>query len=758
MMAITGANTVTPFDPNSAEPAVNTNEAPLTSGVATCTMSTNNANDLLIGFNGWNYGTSETVPPGWTSLDSSGSQFFDGYDFVAATLSSQVQTWVGLVDGYQTLICDAIQDSISPIAVTGTYLGSPAQTVCVMPGPSPGSSASLSCSGWADYDLPVTMGVLTVSANERWSPLTLTYTDSGGGNTHADNYYEQLQNTFQATPNAQSTWDSGLTAQGVVGTLLGSSGQTICSITLPGGGGAQSCTAYADYNRAVVIGSATISGAPANSQWLRNGACSFSQTTGGNTNNCNYYKQWTEIWQATANGQTTFDSGLSTTVSGSVLGVSATSICTITPSSGVATGTCSGYIDNAQAATFSTTMSGALPNSRWICTVCTTAPQTSGGLTVNINYFKQFTNGFAYSVTDGGSPTAPALTCTQFGSNVNCGTLSTTSAPIWVDSGGSYSATNPTTGSTGSERWDSNSPSGTVSSGGGAVTVLYYHQFLQTLSYSVLDGGSPASPAASGLQFGSAYAPSLTGAATGYWYDAIGSVAFTNPIAGASNERWDSAVSSIAATSSASTALTYYHQYQNKYTFLPAAPSTWDNSFSPTVTGTELGVAGSTICAVSLVPGGGKVSCTAYSDSGLAASFPSTIADGSNMQWTASGIVSFTDSSGGNAHTVNYYEQLQNAYQAVPNARPTFDGAYSVALTGTSLGVSASIICTITTSNGGGTASCSGLSDYSTQVSMGLISGAPPNTKWQQTGTAAWTDIAGGNNHPVNFYDQTTNT
>ena len=61
MIAITGANTVTPFDPNGAEPAVNTGEAPLNSGVVTCTMSTNNANDLLIGFDSWNYDTGETL-------------------------------------------------------------------------------------------------------------------------------------------------------------------------------------------------------------------------------------------------------------------------------------------------------------------------------------------------------------------------------------------------------------------------------------------------------------------------------------------------------------------------------------------------------------------------------------------------------------------------------------------------------------------------------------------------------------------------
>ena len=36
-----------------------------------------------------------------------------------------------------------------------------------------------------------------------------------------------------------------------------------------------------DYNVAVVIGTATIGGASANTQWQRSGACSFTHTTSG---------------------------------------------------------------------------------------------------------------------------------------------------------------------------------------------------------------------------------------------------------------------------------------------------------------------------------------------------------------------------------------------------------------------------------------------------------------------------------------------
>ncbi|MGA2698423.1 MAG: hypothetical protein ABSE74_02155, partial [Methanoregula sp.] len=59
------------------------------------------------------------------------------------------------------------------------------------------------------------------------------------------------------------------------------------------------------------------------------------------------------------------------------------------------------------------------------------------------------------------------------------------------------------------------------------VNPLYYHQYLQTLSYSVVGGGSPTAPTATGTALGVAYAPSLTTTATPYWFDASGSVTFS---------------------------------------------------------------------------------------------------------------------------------------------------------------------------------------------------------------------------------------
>jgi hypothetical protein len=201
-------------------------------------------------------------------------------------------------------------DNSLTIPVTGTVAGTAGSAVCTI-SPSGGTSTTVSCSGWTDYDRAVTFPTTATGApaNTRWfwqgsPPLPLS-----GGNTYTANYYDQLQNTYRATPNAQTTWDNGLTPVTAVGSLLGSTGQTICSITLLNGGGAQSCTGFADYNAAVVIGTATIGGAPANTQWLRSGACSFTQTTSGNTDNCNFYKQLLNTYEAVPTVPTTWDTG-----------------------------------------------------------------------------------------------------------------------------------------------------------------------------------------------------------------------------------------------------------------------------------------------------------------------------------------------------------------------------------------------------------------------------------------------------------------
>ncbi|MDG6968264.1 MAG: hypothetical protein JRN50_02260, partial [Nitrososphaerota archaeon] len=205
------------------------------------------------------------------------------------------------------------------------------------------------------------------------------------------------------------------------------------------------------------------------------------------------------------------------------------------------------------------------------------------------DYYNQYSFTFSYSVIDGGSPPPPTLSCTQFGSAYSP-SLTGASTPYWCDASQAWSVTNPLGGSGSTERWDSaQTTSGTASA---AVTTAYayYHQYLQTLSYSVIGGGSPTAPTATGEQYGAAYAPTLTTTATGYWFDSTGSVAFSTS-AGATGERWAPGPASVSATTSNTQVVGMYHQYNPtvKFTltdsYLTTAP--W---FSYTSFGTSIKV------------------------------------------------------------------------------------------------------------------------------------------------------------------------
>ena len=54
----------------------------------------------------------------------------------------------------------------------------------------------------------------------------LSFSDTTGGNTHTVNYYEQLLNTYQASPSVPSTWDA-------TGPSIDSHSITNCGSTSP---------------------------------------------------------------------------------------------------------------------------------------------------------------------------------------------------------------------------------------------------------------------------------------------------------------------------------------------------------------------------------------------------------------------------------------------------------------------------------------------------------------------------------------------
>ena len=381
--------------------------------------------------------------------------------------------------------------------------------------------------------------------------------------------YEQVSNSFMVTPLAQPTFDGGLVFS-ITGSYLGSP-SIICKISPASGGGATSCTGvWSDYG-VVVTFPEMPSGAADNSRWENSfGAASSTaelNAGGGNYNN-NYYKQWATVFQAVAEAQSAFDSGLSTSVQANSLGTFAT-VCTITPPGGQGTSGCSGYVDNDAAASFARQMSGAAADTQWVCSYpCDTSAIASGGEILQMFYFKQVSEKFAYSVSGGGTGfSAPSLSCTQYGTAGVCVTLSTSTLSLWLDYGSAWSVTNPLPGSTSGERWSSNDTSGTAAAGS-SVTLQFFHQYSISVDYTVSGGGTPAStPSITYNLYGASATSQISQSPASIWMD-VGQ-SFTVPqILGAAGERWASPISSYPVSSGETYLITLYNQYSFELSYM----------------------------------------------------------------------------------------------------------------------------------------------------------------------------------------------
>jgi hypothetical protein len=115
---------------------------------------------------------------------------------------------------------------------------------------------------------------------------TTSPTTAGSASGLTWNYYNQLQNTYKATPTSPTTWDASFSIP-VTGTAFGVTGTTGCTITTANGGGAVTCTSWFDYDTIVTVTSPISSGSD---KWAATNTYTFTQTTGGNTNNVNYAK------------------------------------------------------------------------------------------------------------------------------------------------------------------------------------------------------------------------------------------------------------------------------------------------------------------------------------------------------------------------------------------------------------------------------------------------------------------------------------
>ena len=217
-----------------------------------------------------------------------------------------------------------------------------------------------------------------------------------------------------------------------------------------------------------------------------------------------------------------------------------------------------------------------------------------------------------------------------------------------MDATSGWSVNNPVT--SGTQRWNAATGiSGTVSLGT-TLAPLYYHQYQQTLSYSVVNGGSPSAPTATGLAFGVAYAPSLTTSAVPYWFDSTGSVAFSTSTGGV-GEQWVPVPSSVLATSAHTQVVSMRHQYQVTFTQTGIDSSAGSNTIL---------TVGSTNYAYNVLPS------NTYFDATTTFTWASTVSAGSGKQFAITGNSGTSPISAAGTCSSTYKTQYQHTITSSP--------------------------------------------------------------------------------------------
>jgi len=206
-------------------------------------------------------------------------------------------------------------------------------------------------------------------------------------------------------------------------------------------------------------------------------------------------------------------------------------------------------------------LSGSSTSERWQTNQPPSGTATTS-VTIVFSYYHQYAVTFAYSVLDGGSGySAPTIAYASFGSSASAATA----ASVWADAATSYAYPITLYGSSSSEAWRTNGPSGTIA-GSATITVAYYHQFSVTFGYAVLGGGSGyATPTVATTQFGVGVSVPT---ATATWIDAGAAYSFTNPLGGSgTTQRWISPSASGTVSAAATLTASYHHQFLVGFSF-----------------------------------------------------------------------------------------------------------------------------------------------------------------------------------------------
>ena len=307
IMIVSNADEVQPLDP--AGPNILSGTAPSAIPIST---TTSNADDIVLGVISWGSGGYPTtegdfsnpifgVVGGATASGYGGGMFGSigaSSNYNLNTILDPSVTISGGGTGAYSVVMLGIQPApaagylvTKPISLAVQEAGAPTAAFTlsgcdVSPTSVAGDGAVHDVSASPSCTITVSAPLSSTNAGFNLTTgvtTTLTTCSSGTCSTQALDYYYQLRNTYEATPQSPTTW-GGASTIAVSGTSLGASA-TICTISTTTGGGAAECLGWSDYDTPVSFpATATISG----EVWDAQAPTSFTDTTGGNTNDVEY--------------------------------------------------------------------------------------------------------------------------------------------------------------------------------------------------------------------------------------------------------------------------------------------------------------------------------------------------------------------------------------------------------------------------------------------------------------------------------------
>ena len=184
-------------------------------------------------------------------------------------------------------------------------------------------------------------------------------------------------------------------------------------------------------------------------------------------------------------------------------------------------------------------------------------------------------------------------------------------------------------------------------------------------------------------------------------------------------------IGSCAASSCAVFSATIFAQIQNVYQATPKSPASWSTPGSIVVNGTLLGLPAQNICTIKVTTGSGQFSCQGWTDYNTPAVM-GTLQVSPTQRWAASQS-SFSDTTGGNVHTVNYFSQVLEYFQYSLVGSTTAPSAPSLSFTALGAGSSSPLI---------GSATSIWIDSGSSWSVPAALQGSTASERWDSTATS----------------------